>query len=514
MPSEPVRKLLALLLALILLAGCTPTPQAAPQLTTIPSSSPLIESPSIPSPQPSVQSPTAIAPTSTVVPTAADALPDALPIPEYQITAELSYDQHHLSAEEIITYYNRSADLLPNLVLMVDPLYYPGVFQLNRLEWASGKPVDDYRTEQGQIWIDLPEPLPSGQRIEMHLSYELSLPSPEPSPTTRPVPFGYNAYQTNLVEWYPFIPPYIAGEGWLAHPASYYGEYLAYDIANFDVRLRLLDARQDLIVAASAPELLEDGWRQYRLENARSFAFSVSHQYQVLSKTVGEVTVQSYAFPLYGIGNEAALNAAAESLELYSQLFGPYPRNLLSVVQAGFLDGMEYDGLFFLSKGFYDLYEGGPGNFLIAIAVHETAHQWWYGLVGNDQAQEPWLDEALCTYSERLYYEHLHPDALNWWWEVRVRFYAPQGWVDTTIYNPEGKVEAYLAYRDAVYLNGALFLEDLRSAIGDDAFYDFIKDYADQNQHQIATGRDFWELLGRHTSVDIRPLKSRYFSSN
>ena len=149
---------------------------------------------------------------------------------------------------------------------------------------------------------------------------------------------------------------------------------------------------------------------------------------------------------------------------------------------------MEYDGLFFLSKGFYNLYSGGADDYLTAIAAHETAHQWWYSALGNDQALEPWLDEALSTYSERLYYENTHPEALDWWWTYRIYYYQPQGWVDGSIYNPDG----YRAYRDAIYLHGALFIEDLRKEIGEQAFFDFINAYAVQHSGQIVSGDDFF----------------------
>jgi aminopeptidase N len=168
---------------------------------------------------------------------------------------------------------------------------------------------------------------------------------------------------------------------------------------------------------------------------------------------------------------------------------------------------MEYDGLYFLSNGFYNLYQGQLGEYLIAIAAHETAHQWFYASVGNDQALDPWLDEALCTYQERLYYERLHPEALDWWWAYRVNYYDPRGWVDGSIYNPEG----YRAYRDAVYLNGAVFLDDLRTLIGDEAFFDFLKDYHTQNTGKIATGDLFFEILAQHTQEDLTPLVSQYF---
>jgi aminopeptidase N len=128
--------------------------------------------------------------------------------------------------------------------------------------------------------------------------------------------------------------------------------------------------------------------------------------------------------------------------------------------------------------------------------------------VGNDQAYEPWLDEALATYSERLFYERYYPDALEWWWAYRIHYYQPAGWVDGSIYNPQG----YRPYRDAVYLNGALFLEDLRGLIGDEAFFAFLNDYATTYAHQAASGGDFFNLLREHSQQDLEPLLSRYFS--
>jgi aminopeptidase N len=179
------------------------------------------------------------------------------------------------------------------------------------------------------------------------------------------------------------------------------------------------------------------------------------------------------------------------------------------VVEADFLDGMEYDGLYFLSNGFYNLYQGTPGEYLVAIAAHETAHQWFYALVGNDQALEPWLDEALCTYSERLYYEHYFPEALDWWWTYRVRYYHPSGWVDGSIYTPQG----YRAYRDAVYLHGAEFLEELRSLVGEPAFFAWLQHYVTQYAYQIASANDLFSVLYQQTSTDIIPLLSEYFQA-
>ena len=34
------------------------------------------------------------------------------------------------------------------------------------------------------------------------------------------------------------------------------------------------------------------------------------------------------------------------------------------------------------------------------VLTHELAHEWWYALLGNDQAAAPWLDEGFATWSE------------------------------------------------------------------------------------------------------------------
>lgn len=431
------------------------------------------------------------------------------PNTQYLLTVEMDYARHHLAVEEQIAYTNRSDEPIPDLLLIVEPTRYPAVFHLKSLSWLDGQPVEDYQQDIGQLRIPLSRPLPPGEGLTLLISYELYLPSPDPTYYGRPVPFGYSPRQANLVDWYPFLPPYRAGQGWQANQAGAFGEYLVYESADFQVNIRLEDANQELSIAASAPAERDGDWYRYQHDSARNFAWSVSDQYLVSTTQVGSLTVLGYAFPVNAAAGETALQATADALALFNDLYGPYPHQTLSLVEADFLDGMEYDGLYFLSKGFYNLYSGTPADYLTAIAAHETAHQWWYGLVGNDQALEPWLDEALCTYSERIFYENLHPEALDWWWTYRINYFKPEGWVDGSIYNPAG----YPAYHHAIYLNGAMFLEDLRQAIGDPAFFAFLSGYAERYVHRVATGDDFFTLLGNYSKADLTSLLDEYFQN-
>ena len=499
----------SLTILVLILVGCSSPPPSSlvPSLpgSTI-TSRPVEGSPTITS----TATPTAL-PTSSPLPTPISASPTPGSTnnsrTQYKINAILNYAQHLLTVEQQITYTNHYREPLSDLLLIVEPSRYLATFTLKEITWQNGQPVEDFSREIGHIRIPLAAELEPGESTGLSISYSLDIPSPAPSYYGRPVPFGYSSRQTNLVDWYPFIPPYQPGHGWVAHQPGAFGEHLVYETADFEVNIHLSDSNPDLVIAASAPGSLVAGWWQYQLNAARNFSWSVSDQYILTTTTVNSVLVMSYYFPLHARSGEAVLQTTAKSMALYADLFGPYPRQTLSIVEADFLDGMEYDGMYFLSKGFYNLYSGEPGDYLTAIAAHETAHQWWYRAVGNDQALEPWLDEALSTYSEKLYYEKMQPLGLDWWWTYRINYYDPQGWVDGSIYNPGG----YRAYRDAVYLNGAKFLEDLRLLIGDEAFFSFLGDYALQFSQQIASADEFFTLLSKYSQEDMKPLFDKYF---
>ncbi|MCX6033461.1 MAG: M1 family aminopeptidase, partial [Chloroflexi bacterium] len=315
--------------------------------------------------------------------------------------------------------------------------------------------------------------------------------------------FGYNDRQINLVDWYPFIVPYSGG--WLLHPPAEVGEHLVYDEANFDVTLSLTDPTLPITLAASSLAEVAAGSWHYLLENSRTFVFSAGTAYQTASTAAGGLTVTSYYFREEEIPAHVVLDETARALTTFGVLFGPYPHPSLSIVETPFYDGMEYDGLFFLSRDYYTAYDGTVLNLLIDIAVHETAHQWWFGSVGNDQALVPWLDEALATYSEKLFYEKNYP-GVTAWWAFRVDPYAPAGWVDTDIYNGSD----FQSYANAVYLRGAQFLEALRGRISDEAFFAFLKDYAAQMSGKRATAEDFFRILRYHTSADLSDIVTSY----
>lgn len=483
------------LLCLILLTACNASqaPVLSPSTETVPA--------------PTMAATPTLAVTDEPPPTDS-ASPPPPAIPFYRMEVVFDYAAHRVDVQAEVTYPNHTGEALSALVLAVEPNLWPDCFSLQSLS-ADGSPAD-VRLSGQRMEVILPQPLAPQGTVLLSMAYSLDLPQAEmfidPN-DQRPRIFGWMARQTNLVNWYPFVVPYQPGRGWILHEPYAYGEHLVYDVADYEVRLRFAGPAGAVPTASSGAVVAEGEATLYRLEKGRAFVFSFSPEYQVLSQQVGEVTVYSYYFPLYQDRGEAVLRETSRALELYSRLFGPYPHATLTAVAADFADGMEYSALYFLSRDFYRTYTGTPQDYLTIIAVHETAHQWWFELVGNDQALEPWLDEALCTYSEHLFYETYYPDLIGWWWYFRVDMYSPVGWIDS----PVSATAGYEPYRRAIYLNGAKFLEELRGRLGDEAFLGFLADYAARFRYGRATTPEFFALLRQHTDVDFSDIQARYF---
>ena len=397
------------------------------------------------------------------------------------------------------------------LVLAVVPNLWQDCFTLQAAS-IDGVIVTNYVLDGQRLELFPANTILQDSTATVLIQYALALPfipiEVDPN-VSRPRIFGYSNIQMNLTNWYPFIVPYVDGN-WVLHEPWYYGEHLVYEAADFEVNLRFADPATAPVVATSGlPEVGADATK-YTLRSGRAFAISASRELQVSTLQVGEVIVSSYSFPFFQGQGQAALRTTAEALQLFSERFGGYPHRTLAVVMGDFNDGMEFSALFYLSKDFYNLYtETAPHNYLTSVAAHETAHQWWFEQVANDQAEQPWIDEALCTYSERLYYETYMADRLPWWWSYRIDFFSPQGFVDVPIYNFQG----FRPYTNAVYFQGAHFLEDLRLRIGDEAFFEFLRDYLALERGRIATAVDFFDVLRVHTSTDYSDLVRKYFQN-
>jgi hypothetical protein len=126
------------------------------------------------------------------------------------------------------------------------------------------------------------------------------------------------------------------------------------------------------------------------------------------------------------------------------------------------------------------------------VLVHEVAHMWFYGMVGDDQFRDPWLDEAFATYAES------------------VDFPPQPGYVPRALRLP-GDVGASIdqfpddgRYFDTVYGKGGAALLAARDAAGAEAFDQAMRCYVDANAWTIATPSDVATALSQlPAAVDV-----------
>jgi len=482
-----------MIFVLSLLWGCSPSSINEPTPTAVTTEVPVSTPTSTPTPAPS--------PTLTPTP-----LPLNGQQTQYFIDLTINYYNRFITASSRVVYTNKTEAAINEMVFIVYPTIFQNAIYIKSIKSGDGSPISNFRWESHRMVIPLEAPLMPGEQIEIVHDFELYMPDREGT-------FGQTGRQLNLAYWFPFIPPRNE-DGWWFNEISIInsqivGEHLVFEAADFDVTLAFTDRRENMKIAAGVLPEESEGILHYQSPLSRTFTLSISDIYVVTERDVNDTKILSYAFPEDAASGEAAADIAVDAVSLYSELYGPLERELISVVEADFLHGMEFDGLILLSRGFYMFYNGTPETNLTIITPHEISHQWFFSLVGNDQAREPWLDESIATYSEALFYERYHPELVPWWWENRVDRLQPGGFVDNTIYLDDG----YEAYRDSVYLHGAHFLQDLRDLIGDEAFFSFLKDYLLNNRYDIATGDDFWSALRENTDADLTNLLEEYFAN-
>ncbi len=492
------KSILILILMVVLFSACQPAVPETPAPVNTATSAPAPAETAAPTPTPD---PT---PTPTLLPLNGQET-------QYDIDLIVNYYNRYISVTSHSTYTNKTHTPISEMVFIVYPTYFSGTFgnviYMKSVRLAGTTAELEYRWEGTRMIITLKTPLQPGETIEFVHEYELYMPDREGV-------FGQTGRQLSLAYWYPFIPPFTEDKGWLAYDTAQVnglivGDSLVFEAADFNVNLQFTDRRENLQIAAGALPKEADGVLHYSLPLARAFTFVISDRYTVIERDVNGVKVRAYAFTEDAHSGEAAADLAARSIELYSELFSPYNREVYNVVEADIGIGMEFDGLVLMLSSFYWYYNDTPKTDLTIIVPHETAHQWFFSMVGNDQALEPWLDESMATYSEALFYERYYPEDLEWWWNTRVNDHLPWGYIDNTIYLPGGVPD----YFDTVYRVGAMFHRDLREILGDEAYFAFLRDYVQTYQYEIATTQDFWNLLRSFTDADLTDLYTEYFQN-
>jgi aminopeptidase N len=241
----------------------------------------------------------------------------------------------------------------------------------------------------------------------------------------------------------------------------------------------------------------------------REFTLVASPNFSVEKTRLGEVTLVDWSLPDTTAEGRHKLNIAVDAMQVYNRVFGQYPYRELDIVSVPlqYASGVEFPGLVLIQNRLAP--SGEEYTFLNNVIAHEVAHQWWYGVVGNDNLDSPWMDEGLATFSELLYTQAEFPEVFQQNLAIDVSavsgFEASRGEaaIGQPLENFQGQSDAYAII---VYLKGALFFQELRDRLGEDTFQKSLKLYYRQNRFDQAEPEELLAAFEEACACDLSDL--------
>lgn len=524
-------------LTIVLSAGCTQAgPTSAPVSVAPATDAPAMQAPdpTAPAPEsPAVQSPATKAPASAT-PTASAALAqadnwddrsifrsgltqaaaaalDSLPgASVYHLEVQVGDDFTALHGQERVRYTNQEGEPLEEVYFQLFPNMAGGSSTVSNVTVDGQEVTPAYESGDTTVRVPLLTPLQPGQSTVIQLDFQVGVPGQVGGN------YGLFGYLNNILVldgFYPAIPVYDAA-GWHAGPLPPNSDTTFQDASFYVVRVTA-PAGLTLVASGVEVERSEQAGQQmvtFAAGPSRDFYLAASEAFTVTSQTVGETRVNSYAFEDRTAGAKLALDTAAEAIESFSARFGEYPYTEFDVVSTpmqGAL-GIEYPGLTGINLNLFDPGEtvgGLPASMMLESTVaHEVGHQWFYNVVGNDQANEPWVDEAITQYVTGLYF--LDRYGQSGWDSYRSSWVGRWDRVNRDpipIGQPAGSYQGR-EYGAVVYGRGPLFVEALAEKMGQAKFDEFMRAYYQEHLWGIGTAASFQSLAEEHCGCDLSAL--------
>ena len=462
-------------------AGATATPvvTAAPVVTQQPTATPDASAQAgSPAPSP-ISSPAPVSTPRPITPVSAAAVPSQ-GRQIYDLTARLDYAASTLGVRETLQWTNTADVSVGSLDLTVIPAHV-GAFQLTDPVTTDGSVVEA-RFEQFDTDLHIPfaRPVAPGSQVNVVVPFTLSVARNAGALGGRLTNQGGTI---QFGEWFPIWSTHHGFSDIGEPQLTWNADAITLDLTSTtDLGIDAVASSGELQPGASASHWL------FVAHNVRDFAFAVNPDYSVVT---GSVTCDGHAVDVRSYSQHVPaatlLRSAITALNAFDGSFGCYPYSTFSLAEVGSpWFSMEFPMMVFI---------GARVATSAAVIYHEVAHQWWYGIVGNDQMNEPWLDEAFAEFSAQMLSSRVKSCSSG---AVSSSVYVFSSW------SPCGQ------YVQTVYERGADFLWALRSAMGDDAFFAAMRSIVDTYRYGIATTSGVLNIFQRQSDVDLSQILEAY----
>lgn len=386
--------------------------------------------------------------------------------------------------------------------------------------------TEDHPNDIDIVKIILPAPLVPGGKINITTPFHVKL----------PLSFSRSGYRKKsflLTQWYP-KPAVYDQQGWHPMPYLEYGEYYS-EFGNYEVAITVPD---NYVVAATGVLKNNDEqlWLQQRKnygsknnsgatkkniqsniitpptsttyktllfeqKNVHDFAWFADKDFIYEADTCllpdgNTVTVQAYYTPANKKNWSNALEYAKKAVLFYSEQLGSYPYKTVSVVQgpAGYKHAMEYPTITAISPDI-------TGRQLDITIAHEIGHNWFYGILANNERAHAWLDEGLNSYYENKYEQRYYGG--NKQLEkimLQTRCHA----INDMPMESKPDSLSNMNYFFSAYLKPVFWLQHMEELMGTAAFARAMQQYYQQNMYRHVTPQTLLNTLQQHSSVSLQ----------
>ena len=327
---------------------------------------------------------------------------------------------------------------------------------------------------------------------------------------------GYGVNTVNVCNYYPILCVYENGE-YVTNLYDSNGDPFYSLVANYSVDITY--SKNYVLASSGEQKTREDNGRLttiIKANNVRDFAMVLSSKFEVIKEVYDGINLQYY---FYDDQNAKSTVEVIKRVLDMNKKYGKYPYSNISVVQASFVHGgMEYPNIVLISDDLadYDTY--------INVVVHELCHQWWYGVVGNNQYSFGFLDEGLTDYNTAKFYDlyseynHSSEEIFNNAEKAYVNFVKIYSDVkpdfSTNIVRDLCDFETESEYVYLSYVKSMLMFASLEKLIGLRRFDLCLKYYYETYKFKVATPDDLIECFNEVSGKNLDGFFSSWLNGN
>lgn len=466
---------------------------------------------------------------------------------DYVMQVELNTREHLLTGNQTLVYTNNSPDTLYKVYYH---LYYNAFQPGSAMDWKSLSIPDPFEnrisrtisslrpSEQGYYRINalsqdgmalvfhtegtilevtLAQPLLPGKNTTLRMDWQSQVPLLK-------VRTGRNSsegVEYTMTQWYPKMCEYDR-DGWHADP--YIGREFYGVFGNFDVTISI-DAPYTVggTGVLKNPNEVGKGYQDEGLKvknkgkvrwhftasRVHDFAWAASRKY-ILDKYPVNDTLVLHSLRLKKSDAKRWKNVMEKMVLMFRRMesfVGTYPYPQFSFIQGGD-GGMEYPMCTMIT-------DDGSEYDLLSVSVHEALHNWFYGVLGNDEGNYPFMDEGLTTWASFYMEDFLagaqqdHP--------AQMAYFIYYMMADRPQREPLSTHSDFYHYASnyeySAYYTGVVFVDQLRYIVGQESFFKGLKDYFATWQFKHPRPEDFIRCMEKASGLTLDWYLERFVYS-